>query len=252
MRASSQMTPPDPRVLPSREARGAAHPAYGSRVFDAGKRTIWIEYGLNSSCAVLSWSGGQGGQFSLELEFDGIGADGVDDDVTLRRWDGPLGSDGPAAMFAAVQECQTVAAELIAHHTGRTPTPRSPGTDRALQAVLAELEGRRGYPDRTTLIPTDSWDPPGPIEWILTRSEAFALVWPDGSEILAIPGTDILSRLLRRLLREPIPHGRPDRTRYPGYRGGVSGSEALKLPPDYSYEFRPWPRHYRPGPPTDR
>jgi hypothetical protein len=150
--------------------RGAQDvPAYGSRVFDAGKRTIWVEYGLNSCWAQLSWSGGQGGRYSLKLEFSGIGADGVDDLVTLRRWDGQLGSDGRAAMFAAVRECQTVAAELIAHHTGDTTTPHTPGTDRALQAVLAELEGRRGYPDRTTLIATDSWELPGPIEGILTR-----------------------------------------------------------------------------------
>jgi hypothetical protein len=77
-------------------------------------------------------------------------------------------------------------------------------------------------------------------------------VWPDGSEILAIPGTDIVSRLLRHLLREPIRRGRPHRTQCPGDRGGISYSEALKLPPDYSYEFRPWPSSYRPRPPTGR
>jgi hypothetical protein len=221
-------------------------------VLGAGKRTICIEYGLDSSRAVLSLSGRQGGQFFLELQFDGIDADGVDDDVTLRRWGGPLGPDGPAAMFAAVRECQAVAPDLIAQHRGCTPTPHTPGTERAFQAILAELEGRRGYPDGTTLIPTDSWDPPGPLEWIVTRSEAFALVWPDGSEILAIPGTDVVSRLLRRLLREPIPHGRPHRTRFPGYLAGVSYSESLHLPVDYCYVFRPWPRSYRPRLPTGR
>lgn len=214
---------------------------------DRVKRTIRLEF---DSLAALSWSDRPGGGFSLELQVDNVNTS-----TTLRVWNGPLGGDGRAPMAAALRECQSVAAELIWRHIcdrtpepddtpepGDTPERLTAGADRAFEAVLAEFEGRRGYPDATTLIPADSGSTlPWAIAWMLTRPEsAFAIVWPDGSELLAVPRRDRLSRL-RQFFRGPVvsePGFGGFRTRFPGSRAPTGSSEAFKLPLDYRYEVR--------------
>lgn len=66
----------------------------------------------------------------------------------------------------------------------------TPGTDAAFDllgriAVDAESEGR--YPDETVLIPADSRDASALISGAIAERRPIALVFPDGSDVVARP-----------------------------------------------------------------
>ena len=68
----------------------------------------------------------------------------------------------------------------------------TPGTDAAfdlLGRVAVDPESDRRYPDKTVLIPADSPDASGLITRAINERRPMAIVFPDGSDVVARPPT---------------------------------------------------------------
>jgi hypothetical protein len=108
-------------------------------------------------------------------------------------------------------------------------TRNTPGTNAAFDllgriAVDPEMDER--YPNETVLIPADSPDVSTLISRAVTKHRPLVIVYPDGREIVAVPGGGAFAFLKRLLIRERRP-----KQEHP----------AITLPADYQVEIRDRP-----------